>query len=70
MTVTVGLTVTMTVVKVKRRMTMLRLTRRRGWVLNLRRRKDKKISRFMVGLQTGSFIHMYSMYVTAGSRYL
>jgi hypothetical protein len=42
MTVTVGLTVTMTVVKVKRRMTMLRLTSKRGWVLNLRKRKDKK----------------------------
>jgi hypothetical protein len=39
MTVTEELTVTMTVVKVKRRMTMLKLTSRRGWVLNLRKRK-------------------------------
>jgi hypothetical protein len=58
MNVTVGLTVTMTVVKVKRRMTMLRLTSRRGWVLNLRERKDKKKSRIMVGLQAGSFLCM------------
>jgi hypothetical protein len=49
----------MTVVKVKRRMTMLRLTSRRGWVLNLGKRKNKKKSRIMVGLQAGSFLHMY-----------
>jgi hypothetical protein len=68
MTVTVGLTVTMTVVKVKRRMTMLRLTSRRGWVLNLRKRKDKKKSRIMVGLQAVPFLYMYPWYVGTGRK--